>query len=306
MKIPPGFRAITEEHFRRLNKVTEYGGVLRIKKLYGEAQAGLEAKLAKAVKDKKSQFSVYQYNVLLAQLRQGQIQIIGQLTNALGTTSLKAQEEALNGLIKDITKLEKRYSGATITLPIEEASRFAGIIDRSRSSLLRMHKSSMARYGAGLVQKMEGGLAASMLQGETAYDAIDRVVEIADAEWWQAERVVRTEQSMAYNSTHADGILDASAELPDMMMRWSEHVDDESGEPLDDRVGKDSLAMHGQLARAGGLFTMPPDSRVSVKVWGRVWPHPPNRPNDRAVLLPWRPGWGIPGWMWSGRRVPMR
>jgi hypothetical protein len=274
--------------------------------LYEEAQVGLEAKLAKAVKDKKSQFSVYQYNVLLAQLRQGQIQITRQLTHALGTSSLKAQEEALNGLIKDIAKLEKRYSGAAITLPIEEASRFAGIIDRSRSSLLRTHQSSMARYGAGLIQKMEGGLAASMLQGETAYDAIDRVAEIANTEWWQAERVVRTEQSMAYNSTHADGILDASRELPDMMMRWSEHVDDETGEPLDDRVGKDSLALHGQLAKPGGLFTMPTDSRVPVKIWGRMWPYPPNRPNDRAVLQPWRPGWGIPGWIWSGRRIPMR
>jgi hypothetical protein len=45
---------------------------------------------------------------------------------------------------------------------------------------------------------------------------------------------------------------------------------------------------------------MPSDPRVSAKLWGKTFDFPPNRPNDRASLDPWRPGWGIPAWVWDG------
>jgi hypothetical protein len=140
------------------------------------------------------------------------------------------------------------------------------------------------------------------------------VVALTGEQRWQAERIVRTECAWAFNATHADGIADAARELPDMMMRWTEQCDDASGAPLDDRVGVDSIALHGQLAKPGGVFTMPPTSLVPDKsgktdvplgLVGMMWAHPPNRPNDRAVLAPWRPHWGVPGWTWDGSgRVP--
>jgi hypothetical protein len=92
--------------------------------------------------------------------------------------------------------------------------------------------------------------------------------------------------------------------MEDLMMRWTEHVDDEDGEPLDNRVGEDSIYMHGQLARPGGIFRMPPDADVHESLLEGAWFHPPNRANDRGVLAPWRSHWGIPGWeLLGGRKV---
>jgi hypothetical protein len=40
----------------------------------------------------------------------------------------------------------------------------------------------------------------------------------------------------------------------------------------------------------------PPNLKISPNMLGETWTNPPNRPNDRAVLQPWRPGWG---WGWE-------
>jgi hypothetical protein len=166
----------------------------------------------------------------------------------------------------------------------------------------------MARYGVRIVEDVEKEMALSMLKGETPSAVIDTVAEAIDGEWWQGERIVRTEMAYAYNGTHRDGIMEASEQIPELWMRWEEHCDD-SGSPLDDRVGVDSIAMHGQVAKPGDQFTMPdtapfPDAKgrteVPESLVGLSWDFPPNRPNDRAVLSPWMEDWGVPGWRYVG------
>jgi len=121
-----------------------------------------------------------------------------------------------------------------------------------------------------------------------------------EGSWWQVERTIRTETSYAYNEAQAVAIGELAREHRGILLRWTELVDDTTGEPLDMRVGKDSLVLHGQLAPPGGVFVMPPDKRAPVGMIGQSWNHPPNRPNDRAVLTPWHPSWNIPGWRWDG------
>ena len=119
--------------------------------------------------------------------------------------------------------------------------------------------------------------------------------------------------SFAYNTAHATAIDDASELVDGLMRRWTEYVDDATGRPLDARVANDSLVLHGQvcfqpegatmearstfLVGGTGGFTMPPDGRVNAKLWGKRYAHPPNRPNDRSRLVPWKPTWGVPAYM---------
>jgi hypothetical protein len=115
----------------------------------------------------------------------------------------------------------------------------------------------------------------------------------------------------AFNAAHKDGIEDAREVLPDLRSRWVELCDDATGAPLDDRVCVDSIALHGQVDVDGVFFqpaTAPhPDAEGRTQVpdalIGQTYDFPPNRPNDRSTLAPWRPGWGVPAWEWRGRRV---
>lgn len=142
--------------------------------------------------------------------------------------------------------------------------------------------------------------AAPSLTPEAAREAVRRAVA---GEGWRARRLVVTETAHAYNAAQAGamGALANEPALRGLRLRWTELVDDVTGRPLDNRVGNDSLELHGQLAPPGGVFIMPPDVVRNVgRMMGRTWPHPPNRPHDRAVLTPWLPGLGQPGWVWTG------
>jgi hypothetical protein len=131
--------------------------------------------------------------------------------------------------------------------------------------------------------------------------------ELMDQQGWRVDRLVRTETSYAYNLAQS-AALQAFPTEPGQLIwgRWNERVDDTTGKPLDKKVAEDSLVLHGQVARPGGVFTMPEDARAPSKLVGRSWSHPPNRPNDRAVLLPWMRDWGVPGWiLQGGRRIDL-
>jgi len=310
-KTPKEFHQAVVGHRNRLQNLVTKPAAKRLKSIYDVAQAETVAKLRAQVRAGRGEtFTAYQHRVALAQLRDGQMVMARKLAGGLTQQSKNAQEVSLSGLIGDVKKLSKKFTGAAVELPIEEASVFAGVIDKQRASLIKMHNVTSAKYAARVVTDVEKNLSLSLLSGETAGNAIDRVQDLLDNEWWQAERIVRTEMAYAFNVTQRDGLEESQEELPELMMRWEENCD-EGGEPLDDRVAVDSIAMHGQVAEPGGVFTMPatapfPDAdgkmTVPSSLVGMSWEFPPNRPNDRSVLSPWMPDWGVPGWQWKGGR----
>ena len=308
-RVPKAFAKAVASHRNRLEKVITLQAAGKMKKLYEDAQDKVMGRIRRAVgAGRGDTFTAHQKRIVMVQLRQGQAIAANKLAKDMRPLSEKAQKESLNGLIEDVTKLHRAFTGAEITLPIEEAAVFAGVVEGRATALLRMHESSMQRYGANIVQKVERQLSLNLLQGDSPHEAYDAVAETIGGEWWAGERIVRTEMSWAFNATHADGIEASAEELPELRQRWEEHCDD-SGNPLDDRVAVDSLAMHGQVAHAGGSFTMPEDSPIADKrgntevpasLVGLSWDFPPNRPNDRAVLSPWMADWGVPGWEYRG------
>lgn len=303
------FDNVADGHLRRLNRLVENRAVAPVKKLYDSVSAELVAKLAKHG-NSNEKFSAHQHRILLAQAHQGQRLITAKLAGGMEEAGKEIQDDSLHGLISDISSLEAFYSGADIELPLEEAGVFRGVVSGRRESLLRGYEDSFSRYGGRLVTQIEDAMSLSLATGDTYGETVERIGDLMDTETWQVERVVRTEGMFAAAVTRLDGMAEAAREIDDLMMQWTEYTG-EDGEPLDDRVGVDSLAMAGQLAPPGGVFTMPPSSLrpdakgnydVSDSLVGQSWATPPNRPNDRATIIPWRRSWGIPGWIWDGSK----
>lgn len=303
VKVTRAYEKILVQHRNKLAYLAERHGPARLKKMYDKAQGELVDKLRRIRPGREGSFTVQQQRTTLAQVKQGQALLSRRMAGAVGDISKQAQVESLRGLGESIGKLEKIYTGAEITLPIDEAARFWGIIDQRRTSLMKAHEASMDAYGTRLVGKVEEQLGLSLVQQETMVKAVDRVQDVLENEWWQAERIVRTECAWASNATAVDGMREISKEVDDLYVRWNEFVDDDF-EPLDDRVGLDSIAMHGQVARPGGYFTMPDmtpgGEDVPESLVGRTWAFPPDRPNDRASVSPWRPAWGGVAWLYDG------
>jgi hypothetical protein len=311
-RVPPFFVQVLREHRARLANVTNRVALPELRKLYDQIGGELDRKIAALVRNRKGQtFTAYEARQLRAQVTQAQYTLAREMSGNLNNVDIEAQREAVKGVARDLTRLERKFSGSELVLPIQEVARFRGIVDKRKTSLLTMHKESIGNYGVRTVKKMEQQLAMSLSTGETTGDAVDRLMTTFHGEYWQAERIYRTETAWVFNMTQTDALDDASGEIPDLCKRWNEHVNDVTGEPMDDRVAVDSLAIHGQVARPAGLFTMPaiaphPDAKGHVDVpdalIGHRWEAPPCRPNDRAVITPWRPHWDVPGWFYRGGR----
>jgi len=306
------YRAILDDHRRLLNRVVDRAGVDDLRRLYETTQARVMARLRYLTRAGRGDtFTAYHARLVAAQLRDAESTLAARMGEEMAGLTRRASAESLESLIDGVKRLEAHYAGVEPTLRVEEAARFAGVLDARRPSLLRQHAESMQRYGADLIGGMERELSVTTLAGGTVGDAIDRVQAVADNHWWQAERIARTEGMWAANAAHVDGLEEIGRDVPDLYTRWVEYCEDDAdATPLDDRVAIDSRAMHGQVVRAGGSFVMPPTAPTGEPVpkgmAGETWRFPPNRPQDRACVAAWRPAWGVPGWRWEGERVPVR
>lgn len=305
------YEIMLEESRRRLARVVERGSVAQVRDFYTRALSEIEGKLSNVGKT-SDRFTAHQLRLYKAQILTGQAQLAKQLRSHVHEVGRSARVDALRGLIGGIKRLEARYTGAEVVLPLEEAARFEGVLGKRESMLRLRNEQSAAAMMVRNIEAAESALAMSLVTGETLGEATERVMDVMDEQWWQAERVVRTETMTAFAATQADGVKAAAEELPDLMLRWCEHVDDATGRPLDDRVDPDSIVMHGQVAPAGGLFAFPDDfaDYVDAKAAKRIerfrgWRGlPVLRPNGREALQPWRPHWGVPAWQWvDGERV---
>lgn len=297
------------EQRRALEVIETKRAASRMKRIYDKAQDELIGKLAKLLKaGKNDTFTAYQQQQALVAIRVGQVELVKILKGELHEETVGAHNAALKRLGRSIALLEKKFGTADFQMPVHEVAQLSGATAKRERSLMRMHDASINRYGIRNIERMEAQIAVSLAQQETPLQAIDRVAEVVEDDWAWGERIVRTEMSYAHNSAIYDGVIEAAQELPGLMLRWSEHCQDD-GTPMDDRVAVDSIAMHGQVTPPGGMFTMPatapvPDAKgrqvVPEKLVGQAWQFPPNRPLDRSVVQPWREDWSIPGWEYAG------
>lgn len=153
-------------------------------------------------------------------------------------------------------------------------------------------------YGSELVQRtmttrLLGHAFATIASGTPAGTPKERaayVGEVLSASWWRVQRLARTETSLAYNAVRVEALKAIRPAFPAMRQRWTERLDDPEAESA-----SDSAEMHGQVVGIGQHFFLPAGA-------GR-WAHPPNRPNDSAIVTPWQPGWGVVAWSWAGQKI---
>jgi hypothetical protein len=247
-------------------------------------------------------FSLVQQQEILSQLDEVVRVLTLRLDGARRAALRTASKVGLQDVIRQLKGLERHYRGVASPLQIEQASKFAGLVDGVSRSVLRDHPGSSIRaYGLPLVERWEEQLSRSVLAKEPMDAVIGRIVESAREpgmlqgdnygaptfERWRAERIYRTEVLDAYNGARERGMEEAAADLPGLMKQVREHSDG--------RTAWDSRTVHLQVRPLGKPFE---DGA------GHVYQHPPGRPHDRGFVVPWRKEWGLPGNLGGPLDVP--
>jgi len=132
---------------------------------------------------------------------------------------------------------------------------------------------SVAAYDAAIRRRITTAIAQGLLDTVTTLDELtDQVKTIAGGERWRAERIVRTELMSAYNAAKQATLVEArdSGIAPDVRKTCIV--------TYDNRTAPDSYPLEGQVRDLDELF---------LDGAGRTYLHPPGRPNDREVEVPW-------------------
>jgi hypothetical protein len=298
---------------RTLERLTRERGVAPVLRLIRSAAAEMERKVDRLA-PKDETFTAVQQRAILAQYRAMLLELQPRMTRVLGEASREAQVESIRSMVKTLALAELEFEGVTTPLPLTQAARMAGIIDRDRASLLRQHDVSVRTYGVDSITQAERYLGQAFATQRSYSETVAGLFDMVDQSRYRAERIVRTECSFAWSAAHASALDEASELIPGLFRRWVEYVNDQTGAPLDGRVANDSLVLHGQVAftpadgatmearstfLVGGTggFEMPRDGRVNAKLWGKRYAHPPNRPNDRSRIVGWKVDWPVPAYM---------
>lgn len=246
---------------------------------------------------------------LLAYQRQTET-VMNYVRGRMGKLSRKAARrnirEGWNSTVDLLDGLEHAYSGVVRPLRIDSARMMNERTRGIRASLMRQHATSMDRYGGEMERAMRQTLQTNLLAGGSFSQAVDQLVrlrgprgevsvaarELGDGtvertrletipeglfkrhRWWAA-RIIRTETAYAQNGAAHEAIVASRDEdFPDMQKKILA--------VMDNRTFPDSIAVHGQIRDVDKTF------RDGA---GREYLHPPARPNDREVVIPWRPHW---------------
>lgn len=290
-----------------LDRLLDRRGAGSLQRYFNQAQDRLERMLSRMAKgSKREPLTPLQAQQLLEQVRAAQQDIAARLRRSLVQVFVEAQNEGVDQATLAIERLERDNTGAYLTLPTSEISVKNRLVEQRQPTLEKMNDAAWQNFAGALQVGMSAALAQSLSLQETPMDAIDRLRTVADSNWWRGERIIHTGMAYAYNQAQADAISEVAPFMAGLGKRWCELVDDVTGQPLDNRVGNDSLVLHGQVVEHSGLFVMPPDPIVHPSFWNKAWFSSPNRPNDRSITMPWRPDWRVPGWRWiNNQRVPV-
>lgn len=281
-------RRIVDLHRRQLRGVVEVRGVGRMRGLYDEARADLERSLADLRRRGRSAtFGAQHMRLVLSQVADAIGGFERGLDRHLALTGRQAAVLAPRHLVDTVSRMEAEFGRMTPVIQARQAAVVTGVVPGVMPSLLDRYRSSVRLYGRPTIAAIREGMARSMVRGEDVDESIGRVVEaggLFDGQKWRAERIVRTELSYSYGVTKQGSMQALKTEVPRLQKRLVATIDD--------RTGEDSLDLNGQTVDVDQPFVWEVRDSRGRKT-GKVvrYMQPPNRPNDREVVIPWLASW---------------
>lgn len=268
-------------------------GTAKMQRVLERAQRDLERRLRETEGlggPGKASFTAAQLRATLAQVRDVlRATALPAMRDDILDVGKMAAESAVQSTVEYIQAADKEFKGLGRTLAIDNAALYDQAVRGTEASILRRIGSDpvnpkqpgvLQRYGMNTVGAFEEVLQQRLIAQTPWSDVRNELIEkspfLQGKPMYWAERIARTEVMGANNAASAETISAVNDKLGDMVKINSA--------TFDSRTSADSYAVHGQIRRTNEPF----DS------WFGAFMHPPDRPNDRSVVVPHRISWPIP------------
>jgi hypothetical protein len=185
-------------------------------------------------------------------------------------------DSGIEDSVREVNAFEKHFRGVNSSIPFEE------ILESTKREnfLFNNYQTSIDSYSANLRAKFQSKLTQSLIQKKTWSQAVWDMEQVFNGEEWILARIVRTELHNIYNVSKMGGFLEVRDQYMPNLKKTLYH-------PMDSRTGDDSQ----KAARLKLIVDIDKPFQYSFKEEVRTFMAPPDRPNDRAILIPYRKEW---------------
>lgn len=180
-------------------------------------------------------------------------------------------DEGRDDLIQELGRLEEKFTGVARLYPYEAVE----VAYQSDNYLIERYKSSLKNYNVSTRTRVQQQVANAVIERKYNYEVVQAVGGVLDSEEWKVRRIVRTELANIYSLSKLNSMMRVRDETaPDMMKTIYN--------PMDARTGEDSK----YLEKMKMIIPLEDDFEFTYKGVEYSFSAPPNRPNDRGVLVP--------------------
>lgn len=227
----------------------------------------------------KDQFTGQQARVALLQIEAAIRELRESLNVGIGDSVAEMLTKSIEHTASEIDELNQMFLGAEQPLPTQ-AIRTALT---EENFLINKYAASLAAYSDDLRQRIAVGIQEALATRATPDQIVTSLGNFWEREEWRLRRVVRTELHAMYGQGKVRSMRQIRDDfLPDLKKTLYH--------PLDHRTGDDSVwLLNNQLVvEVGAPFRY--EWPIGSGKW-RVFDAPPDRPNDRSIVVPYRASW---------------
>lgn len=226
-------------------------------------------------------FTEQQMRVTLVQVEAAIQAITRDLKTGMVDSGEVMATAGITHLVKEIEKMSKHFEGSVTPINM----RYILAATDPNTFLLNKYQASLDAYGADLRAQITSNIVQSLAMRDTQDRTVSRLVSDIGkyfmGEEWKLNRIVRTEMANVYNFSKMQGMGSVKeSTIPDLKKALMH--------PMDNRTGEDSK----ELAELNPVVDIDEPFRFKWKGQVRVFQFPPDRPNDRSILVPYREEWG--------------
>jgi hypothetical protein len=271
---------IVENHIKEVLRL-EHDQAQSVLDSYSSIRQDLVDRLSKAPVNK---FTAQHLRGVLAQVDGAIIALNESLQGGMVEGAYQAALTGVSHLLKELSGFDKQFIGAVTPINLR-----AAVVARDTSNLMiEKYKTSMETYGQSMRQIISQNLLSAAIGATNYSQVVGDISKFFVGEEWRLHRVVRTELHHIYNIGKINGMRELTDDVPDLMKTLMH--------PMDARTGLDSQ----YAAKLALVAVLDEPFKYEWKGKTREFQAPPDRPNDRAILVPYREEWGKakgPAWI---------
>jgi len=277
----PIIQEVSKSHIEQLEKL-EQDKLDELLKVYRKIRRDLRDRLDLIP---SGTFTAQRMRSVIIQLDEAIRQLDTSLVRQIELAFSDFTREGVDDLIEEVNLFEEEFQGAITPIKVDEIM----VAMESKNLLVNQYQASIKAYSEDLRQNIAYGLTQGAISESTTEQVIQNLSKVFIFEEWKLRRIARTEYHQIYNLAKIKGMGEIKEQYMPGLKKALFH-------PMDDRTGEDSkqAAIEKLVVPINEPFEYNYNRRLSdgtIRTEKRVFMTPPDRPNDRSILIPFQDEW---------------